>query len=146
MEAGRPAGYCIDSERVNAAGNDRASGAAAAELVDKLVDKLADGATAILATSDVLAIGVLDGLAARGLRAGRDMSVTGFDDIPEAAAAGLTTVRQPGVEQGRLVGELLLDGARARYRVLPTTLEVRSSTGPAPTEERPCRPRHTPPS
>jgi len=125
-----------DVTLVNAADNDRASGAAATELVDRL----AGGATAILATSDVLALGVLDGLAARGLRPGRDVSVTGFDDIPEAAAAGLTTIRQPGVEQGRLVGELLLvgaDSATARHRLLPTTLEVRASTGPAPRKARP---------
>ena len=57
----------------------------------------------------MLAIGVLDALAARGLRPGRDVSVTGFDDIAEAAEAGLTTVRQPSQDKGRIAGELLLD-------------------------------------
>ena len=37
------------------------------------------------------------------------VSVTGFDDVPEAAAAGLTTVRQPAEEKGRIAAELLLD-------------------------------------
>ncbi len=65
--------------------NSRAAGtAAAAYALDR-----ADRATAILAGTDVLALGVLDALATRGLRPGRDVSVTGFDDIPEAAEAGL---------------------------------------------------------
>ena len=90
---------------INAAGNQREEGAeAAAHALDRL-----DRATAILCTSDVLALGVLDALRVRGLQAGRDVSVTGFDDIPEADAAGLTTIRQPSVERGRLAGELLLD-------------------------------------
>ena len=89
----------------------------------------------MLALSDVLALGVLDALAARGLRAGRDVSVSGFDDIPEAAEAGLTTVRQPSSDKGRIAGELLLDAPKESVRrrvVLPTQLIVRSTTGPAP--------------
>jgi DNA-binding LacI/PurR family transcriptional regulator len=114
---------------INAARNDRACGAeAAASALDKL-----DRATAVLATSDVLALGVLDALHERGLTAGRDVSVTGFDDIAEAAPAGLTTIRQPSLERGRIVGELLLDPpveASLPPRILPAALVVRSSTGP----------------
>jgi len=118
---------------INAADNDRAVGAEAAGYA---LDRL-DRSTAIMATSDVLALGVLDALAQRGLRPGRDVSVTGFDDIPEAAVAGLTTIRQPSVERGRIAGELLLDppaDPRDLHRVLPTTLVVRATTGPAPNE------------
>jgi DNA-binding LacI/PurR family transcriptional regulator len=118
-----------DVTLINAVDNDRAVGAeAAAYALDRL-----DRSTAILATSDVLALGVLDALAVRGLRPGRDVSVTGFDDIPEAAAAGLTTMRQPSDERGRIAGELLLDppaDPRDLHRVLPTTLVVRATTGP----------------
>ncbi|GIJ49974.1 LacI family transcriptional regulator [Virgisporangium aliadipatigenens] len=114
---------------INAAENDRLVGAeAAGHALDRQ-----DRCTAILSTSDVLALGVLDALAVRGLRPGRDVSVTGFDDIPEAAAVGLTTIRQPSVERGRIAGELLLDppaDPQARHRVLPTTLVVRATTGP----------------
>jgi DNA-binding LacI/PurR family transcriptional regulator len=118
---------------INAADNSRAEGnLAAAFALDRR-----DRATAILTTSDVLALGVLDALTVRGQRVGRDISVTGFDDIPEAAAVGLTTIRQPSVERGRIAGELLLnppeDPARRR-RVLPTSLVVRATTGPAPNE------------
>ena len=111
--------------------NLRAAGAAAAAFA---LDR-ADRPTAILATTDVLALGALDALAARGLQPGRDVSVTGFDDIPEAAAAGLTTVRQPSTDKGRIAGELLLDlpaDPALRRVVLPTSLVVRASTGPVP--------------
>ena len=56
---------------------------------------------------------------------------TGFDDVPEAAAVGLTTVRQPMLEKGRVAGQLLLhEGERpaARHVLLPTELVVRTST------------------
>ncbi len=116
---------------VNAAANSRAAGEVAAGLA---LDR-AERPTAIVALSDVMALGALDALAARGLRPGRDVSVTGFDDIAEAAEAGLTTVRQPTQERGRIAGELLLDAPEdpaLRRVVLPTQLIVRSSTGPAP--------------
>lgn len=64
---------------------------------------------------------------------GRDISVAGFDDVPEAAFLGLTTVRQPIAEKGRLAGRLALDPRYAPRRItLPIELVVRSSTGPAP--------------
>lgn len=120
---------------INAAGNQREEGAeAAAHALDRL-----DRATAILCTSDVLALGVLDALRVRGLQAGRDTSVTGFDDIPEADAAGLTTIRQPSVERGRLAGELLLDPPEdpsLRRLTLPVSLVVRSTTGPNIAKEK----------
>lgn len=105
------------------AGSSRAAGRAAAERL------LAAGTppTAILATSDILALGVLDAAAAAGV------SVVGFDDIPEAATAGLTTIHQDHQAKGRLAGELLLTlmGGRASSSpaLLPHDLVVRGSTG-----------------
>jgi DNA-binding LacI/PurR family transcriptional regulator len=88
--------------------------------------------SAIAADTDVLATGVMDVLRERGLRPGHDISVTGFDDIPAAPAAGLTTIRQPIRERGRLMGRMLLDPSFTEQKVLlPTELIVRSSTGPA---------------
>jgi DNA-binding LacI/PurR family transcriptional regulator len=117
---------------VNAAGNGRAEGAAAAAYA---LDR-ADRPTAVVALTDLLALGVLDALTQRGLRAGHDVSVIGFDDIPDAAVADLTTVHQPAADRGRIAGELLLD-PQARppsgQVVLPTELIVRASTGPAST-------------
>jgi DNA-binding LacI/PurR family transcriptional regulator len=101
--------------------------ASAAYLLDRQ-----DRPTAIACVSDVLALGALEAIEARGLRVGRDISLTGFDDVPAAAAAGLTTVRQPIAEKGRLLGRMLLDPEYTGRRiVLPTELVVRSSTGPA---------------
>ncbi|MFR9777642.1 LacI family DNA-binding transcriptional regulator [Micromonospora sp. MS34] len=114
---------------LNATANSRAAGAAAVAPV------LAGDAppTTVLACSDVLALGVLDALAAAGPRPAYPISVTGFDDIAEAAAAGLTTVRQPAEEKGRLAAELLLEppvDPAEGHLVLPTDLVVRTSTGP----------------
>lgn len=101
--------------------------AAAGHLLDRR-----DRPTAIVTISDVLALGALDALRQRGLVPGRDISVAGFDDIPAAEAAGLTTIRQPIAEKGRLLGRMLLDPEFTDRRVvLDTELVVRSSTGPA---------------
>jgi len=101
--------------------------AAAAEILQWL-----PRSTAIVATSDVLGLGVLAALREHGARPGAEVSVTGFDDIPEAAAAGLTTVRQPIREKGRLMARMLLDPTMTQRRiVLPAQLVTRTSTGPA---------------
>ncbi len=100
--------------------------AAAGWLLDQ-----AEPPTAIVGTSDVLALGALQAMASRGLRSPGDVSVCGFDDIPAAAEAGLTTLRQPIAEKGRRVGELLLDAdATERQILLPIELVARSTTGP----------------
>ena len=69
-----------------------ASGFAAAESVAAAV---AHGATAVAAANDQMALGLMAGLAARGLRVPVDVAVTGFDDNPDAAFynPSLTTVR-----------------------------------------------------
>lgn len=116
---------------LTAAGTNRLAAAAA---VSGLVDR-ADPPTALLACSDVLALGALDALVRASSDGQMPLSVTGFDDIPEAAAVGLTTVRQPAEERGRITAELLLDppaDPAARHVLLPTELVIRTSTGPAP--------------
>ena len=88
--------------------------------------------TAIVCLSDVLALGVLEVARAAGLDVPGQVSVCGFDDIPAAEPAGLTTVRQPIRERGRRVGELLLNPDASEQQVLlPIQLIARSSTGPA---------------
>jgi DNA-binding LacI/PurR family transcriptional regulator len=93
--------------------------------------------TAIVAISDIMALGALQAVADRGGSVPADISVTGFDDIRAAAEMGLTTVRQPLLEKGRIAGELLLDTAERpepRTRILPAELVVRGSTGPVRAE------------
>ena len=66
--------------------------------------------TAVLAMSDMAAIGLMAAAREAGLRVPEDLSVVGFDDLPLAAWTdpGLTTVRQPIVEKGRLAAALLV--------------------------------------
>jgi LacI family transcriptional regulator len=100
---------------------------------------LLDGATpptAVVCFNDVVAFGAMLGLERRGLRAGRDMAVTGVDDLPESAQCepGLTTVstlpRQVGVEAGRLLLRRIAEPERTPEQVtLPTRLMVRGSCG-----------------
>ena len=92
-----------------------------------------DRPTAIVAMSDALALGVWDAVRDRGLKPGRDISITGFDDIQDAAFVGLTTVRQPIADKGRFAGRLAMDPDYPQRQItLPVELVVRSSTGPAP--------------
>jgi DNA-binding LacI/PurR family transcriptional regulator len=92
------------------------------------------GVTAVVASNDQMALGVLRALSERGLRVPEQMSVTGFDDMPESAyfQPPLTTVRLDYPHQGRAFMRrmlALLDGREAAD-VAPATTElvVRSST------------------
>lgn len=97
--------------------------------------------TAILASNDLTAIGVLMGLDREGLRAPRDISVVGFDDIhlSEFTLPPLTTVRVSREAIARMAYEALVEGLQhdpaktePKSYVLETTLIVRSSTGRPP--------------
>ncbi|MBK8051180.1 MAG: LacI family DNA-binding transcriptional regulator [Anaerolineales bacterium] len=99
---------------------------------------LADPPTAIFASNDVMAFGVLEAAHACKLRVPQDLSLVGFDDVPMASwtQPRLTTVRQPLVEMGRLAAELLLrtleDPEHQKQGiVVPAELFVRQSTAPA---------------
>lgn len=86
----------------------------------------------IVAMADIVALGVYEACAARGLRIPEDLGVAGFDDIPAAAIARppLTTVRQPGREKGAAAAALvmsLLAGGSAGHRRLEASLLVRAS-------------------
>ncbi|QFZ19249.1 LacI family DNA-binding transcriptional regulator [Saccharothrix syringae] len=85
---------------------------------------------AVFAHNDLSALGVTKALAAAGRVVPDDVAVVGFDDIPIAGHADLTTVRQPMREMGEAAARLLLsrlEGATPPVDpvVLPTTLVVR---------------------
>ena len=94
--------------------------------------------TAIVCTSDILALGALRHATQHGITVPDQLTITGFDGVPEAERAGLTTVWQPVLEKGKVAGELLLDrGDRIRPRrvTLPTELRIgRTSCAPRDAE------------
>lgn len=107
---------------------------------------LASGATAVLAHNDLVALGIVAGARALGVRVPADLSVVGFDDIPfaEAAHPALTSISVPMARAGASAVERIsaaLSGpghARPETLRLTTQLHVRGSTGPATdTKERP---------
>jgi DNA-binding LacI/PurR family transcriptional regulator len=99
----------------------------------RLLDR-AERPTAILGLSDLIAMGVIQAARDRGISVPRQLSVTGFDDIAEAALSDppLTTIRQPLQLKGSEAVRLLLEGEAAQSVLLPTELVVRASTSPAP--------------
>jgi len=106
--------------------------AAGAQALHAILDRRPD-LTAVCSLMDVMALGAMKAAAERGLSVPRDLTITGYDDIPEAAVAGLTTVSQPLVDKGRIAGELYLShraGAAPRRRTLPTHVRARTSSGP----------------
>ncbi|GAB3816900.1 LacI family DNA-binding transcriptional regulator [Micromonospora zhanjiangensis] len=96
-------------------------------------------ATAVFTANDHVALGVLRALHEHGRRVPRDISVVGFDDVPEAAyfIPPLTTVRPDFDAVARASLRLLLaqiesnGGGRLRQTVAPTLI-ARSSVGPPP--------------
>ncbi|QDH16607.1 LacI family DNA-binding transcriptional regulator [Swingsia samuiensis] len=88
--------------------------------------------TAILAMSDCLALGAMEHFRSAGFSIPQDLSIFGFDDIPEAHSAGLTTVHQPHEQKGIAAVQLLTQQTTRDNISLPTRLVIRNSTGPAP--------------
>jgi DNA-binding LacI/PurR family transcriptional regulator len=91
--------------------------------------------TAVFLANDQMALGLLNALHGEGLSVPGDVSVVGFDDVPEAAyyTPPLTTVRQDFAELGRRGVELVLArlrGEEHQPEPVPPQLVVRSSTGP----------------
>jgi len=129
-EALAAAGITLDDVAIIEADNGRAGALAAAET---LLD-IAPEVTAVLAMSDVLAMGMLAAARARGRAVPAELSVIGYDDVPEAAASAppLTTISQRVQERGRLAARMIFDSGPPRKETAPVELVVRASTGPAP--------------
>lgn len=95
------------------------------------------GVTAIFCSNDQMALGALRALQEAGRSVPDDVSVVGFDDVPESAyfLPPLTTIRQDFVELGRrgidvLVGQLATGARDNQQIVLNPELVTRSSTAP----------------
>jgi LacI family transcriptional regulator len=95
--------------------------------------------TAIFAASDQMALGVYEAARRRGLRVPDDISVVGFDDLPESrwTSPPLTTVRQPLAEMGLVAARTVLRLAQGEVIETPrielaTEFVVRDSSAPLP--------------
>ncbi|MCO6057939.1 LacI family DNA-binding transcriptional regulator [Pseudomonas sp. MOB-449] len=92
--------------------------------------------TAVVACSDVMALSCMTAARELDLDVPNDVSIIGFDDIPEAASKGLTTIRQPLVEKGECAARFLTEilqsppgpGEPPKIKIYPTRLIVRTST------------------
>ncbi|MGY1668098.1 LacI family DNA-binding transcriptional regulator [Geodermatophilus sp. SYSU D00696] len=101
--------------------------------------RLPDRPTAVFAANDQMALGVYEAARRQGLRVPEDLSVVGFDDLPQAqwSPPPLTTVHQPLAQMGMLAARTVLrlmqgepvEGPRIE---LATRLVVRDSTAPPP--------------
>ncbi|TQL01198.1 LacI family DNA-binding transcriptional regulator [Cellulomonas sp. SLBN-39] len=126
------AGVPVDEELVAVGGYrpDSTAGPARALLT------AAEPPTAVFAANDLSAITVVDVARDLGLRVPQDLSVIGFDNVPESALASppLTTISQPLQEMGAQALLLLVDLVAGRdtptHLRLPTELVVRSSCAP----------------
>jgi len=91
----------------------------------------------VFMANDQMALGLLAAFHEEGLHAPRDVSVVGFDDLPEAPyfTPPLTTVQQDFAELGRRGLQLVLarlGGEELHPDPVPPALLVRASTGPVP--------------
>lgn len=94
--------------------------------------------SAIFASNDLMAFGVIEAARTRGMQVPDDLSVVGFDDIPQASLLypKLTSVRQPLEQMGRVGAKLLLEridnpDQPGRRVTLATELMIRESTAQA---------------
>ncbi len=125
------AGLTVD-ERIVQHGDYTAAGA---EIAATLLLDEPDPPTAVLAANDVSALRIIQAAQARGMDLPADLSVVGFDNIPEASQHGirLTTIAQPLQDIGAKALQMLLQLLNDRiltqlHRQMPTRLIVRDST------------------
>jgi LacI family transcriptional regulator len=116
-------------EYIRAGGDGRQAGY---QLALELLD-LPEPPTAIFTASDEQAFGAIDAIQERGLQIGTDVAVVGYDDLELARYVGLTTMRQPMEQMGRVGAQILLDYLDANrtspiVQTIPTTLIQRRST------------------
>lgn len=128
LKAVREAGIALDLELVQQGWFDFRSGQAAAERLLALPRP----PTAIFASSDDMAAGVLSVAHSRSLRVPAELSIAGFDDTDLASLVwpALTTVRQPIRAMAERAAELLFAGTNDQV-VMPADIIERRSTGPA---------------
>jgi LacI family transcriptional regulator len=109
---------------------------AAAQLLDQ-----SSPPTAIVACNDLIALGAISAAQEKGLVVGRDVSITGFDDIllAEYVNPPLTTVHQPAHQLGEMVVQMLLkvinrEPIAQKQIIIEPEIVIRESSGPCPVD------------
>lgn len=107
------------------------------EITKRLLQSVDPLPTAIFASNDLSAFGAMDAARECGLRVPDDISIIGFDDVPQASFVypKLTTVRQPLEQMGRVAVKMLLEQIEnpnhpLQRVALATQLVIRDSCGP----------------
>jgi LacI family transcriptional regulator len=107
------------------------------EATQILLQQVSPLPTAIFAANDLSAFGAMEAVRDAGLRIPDDISILGFDDIPQASLVypKLTTVHQPLEQMGRIAVKMLLEQIEGRRRLpqrvtLATQLVIRDSCAP----------------
>jgi LacI family transcriptional regulator len=125
------AGVPVDEKLIQAGDYDADVSATSALRMLKSVDR----PTAIFAANDISAIATVSSAASLGIRVPDDLSVVGFDNVPESAlnTPPLTTIHQPIREMGQSAIDLLIrlihgEPADPTHLTLATSLVVRQST------------------
>ncbi len=106
--------------------------------MNRLLD-LPSPPTGVIAHNDLMALGAISAAQRRGLVVGRDVAITGFDDIPlaEHSHPSLTTVRQPIYDIGRQICDMLIqliqnERLTEGHVLLQPELIIRESSGAGP--------------
>ncbi|WP_417878385.1 LacI family DNA-binding transcriptional regulator [Vibrio sp.] len=130
LEAASEAGIPTDSLTIYEVGGfDRVAG-------EKASEQLLDNPliTGVVATSDVMALACISVARKRSFAVPKQLSVVGFDDVPESREFALTTIRQPTAEKGIYAAKLLMEhiasggSANPEKKIFPTELIVRNTT------------------
>ncbi|MEM1117896.1 MAG: substrate-binding domain-containing protein, partial [Bacteroidota bacterium] len=103
-------------------------------LLERFAGRPDEAPTAVFVAADIMAFGALRAVREAGLKVPRDIEVVGFDDVAASAYVGLTTLRQPMYEMGKLATETLLRRLGApdmppSHTVFAPRLVVRETTG-----------------
>lgn len=133
LETMRAHGTEVPTDWIAPSNYEYSGGIAAAEQLLQVRPRL----TAIIASNDMVALGVLDACAQHGVRVPEDISVVGFDDVPLAALAKppLTTMRIPihdiGVEAAQALLQQIETGEPLQgNRFMEGELIIRESAAP----------------
>ncbi|WP_129664728.1 LacI family DNA-binding transcriptional regulator [Phytoactinopolyspora endophytica] len=131
LNALRERGIEVDDDAVETTGLDASTGR---EGMRRILDRRPD-ITAVFAVNDFDALGAVIALREGGREPGADVAVVGFNDVPVAEAAQLTTVRSPHATMGSAATRMLMDvidGRHVQSMRLSPELIVRATSCPPP--------------